>query len=200
MWEVKNYTVYVFSWNTSALVSGLRRLVSNFCKTILKAFHSVVFARNHAMSLFVNIFFCSIQPMIQRRDFDHCCLSCQFLIPERELCVDETLVPTKGHNVMRQYIPSKVAKFGIMWISNGIYLANVCLQRSTFWPCSGWNIARNSSSGRSAYVVKSFEQRISYLLWQLFLLHKFGITPSPESNIHYRYIHKCSVFSKRYLL
>ena len=38
---------------------------------------------------------------------------CRFLVPERELCVDETLVPTKGHNVMRQYIPSKVAKFGI---------------------------------------------------------------------------------------
>jgi hypothetical protein len=28
-------------------------------------------------------------------------------------CVDETLVATKGHSIMRQYIPSKAAKFGI---------------------------------------------------------------------------------------
>ena len=38
---------------------------------------------------------------------------CRFLVPERELCVDETLVATKGHSIMRQYIPSKAAKFGI---------------------------------------------------------------------------------------
>jgi hypothetical protein len=30
---------------------------------------------------------------------------CRFLVPERELCVDETLVATKGHSIMRQYIP-----------------------------------------------------------------------------------------------
>jgi hypothetical protein len=29
---------------------------------------------------------------------------CRFLVPERELCVDETLVATKGHSIMRQYI------------------------------------------------------------------------------------------------
>ena len=29
------------------------------------------------------------------------------------MCVDETLMATKGHTVMRQYIPSKAAKFGI---------------------------------------------------------------------------------------
>jgi hypothetical protein len=41
----------------------------------------------------------------------------RFLVPERELCVDETLVATKGHSIMRQYIPSKAAKFGIkLWM------------------------------------------------------------------------------------
>lgn len=37
----------------------------------------------------------------------------RFIIPDREVCVDETLMGTKGHTVMRQYIPSKAAKFGI---------------------------------------------------------------------------------------
>jgi len=41
----------------------------------------------------------------------------RFLVPEREVCVDESLVASKGHNVMRQYIPSKAAKFGIkFWL------------------------------------------------------------------------------------
>ena len=39
----------------------------------------------------------------------------RFLVSEREVCVDESLVASKGHNVMRQYIPSKVAKFGIQF-------------------------------------------------------------------------------------
>ncbi|CAG2211267.1 unnamed protein product [Mytilus edulis] len=38
---------------------------------------------------------------------------CRFIVPKKEVCVDETLMATKGHNVMRQYIPSKAAKFGI---------------------------------------------------------------------------------------
>lgn len=37
----------------------------------------------------------------------------RFLVPEKEICVDETLVASKGHNIMRQYIPSKAGKFGI---------------------------------------------------------------------------------------
>jgi hypothetical protein len=38
---------------------------------------------------------------------------CRFLVPERELCVDENRVAIKGHSIMKQYIPSKAAKFGI---------------------------------------------------------------------------------------
>ncbi|KAJ8319539.1 hypothetical protein KUTeg_002887 [Tegillarca granosa] len=37
----------------------------------------------------------------------------RFLVPEKEICVDETLVASKGHNIMRQYIPSKAGKFRI---------------------------------------------------------------------------------------
>ncbi|XP_069111345.1 piggyBac transposable element-derived protein 4-like [Argopecten irradians] len=37
----------------------------------------------------------------------------RFLIPNQELCVDETLVSARGHSIMRQYIPTKAAKFGI---------------------------------------------------------------------------------------
>ncbi|XP_069131650.1 piggyBac transposable element-derived protein 4-like [Argopecten irradians] len=41
----------------------------------------------------------------------------RFVIPKRELCVDESLVSTKAHSVMRQYIPSKAAKYGVkLWL------------------------------------------------------------------------------------
>ncbi|XP_033749267.1 piggyBac transposable element-derived protein 4-like [Pecten maximus] len=41
----------------------------------------------------------------------------RFIVPRRELCVDESLVSTKGHSVMRQYIPSKAAKYGVkFWL------------------------------------------------------------------------------------
>ncbi|KAJ8307193.1 hypothetical protein KUTeg_015277 [Tegillarca granosa] len=41
----------------------------------------------------------------------------RYIIPNRNLCVDETLISCKGHSVMRQYIPSKAAKYGIkFWV------------------------------------------------------------------------------------
>jgi hypothetical protein len=53
---------------------------------------------------------------------------CRFLVPERELCVDETLVATKGHSIMRQYIPSKAAKFGIkFWMLCESATGYICL-------------------------------------------------------------------------
>lgn len=40
-----------------------------------------------------------------------------FVRPNRELCIDETLVGCKGKSAMTQYIPSKKAKFGIkFWV------------------------------------------------------------------------------------
>ncbi|XP_052080769.1 piggyBac transposable element-derived protein 4-like [Mytilus californianus] len=42
---------------------------------------------------------------------------CRFIVPKKEVCVDETLMATEGHIVMRQYIPSKAAKFGFkLWM------------------------------------------------------------------------------------
>ncbi|XP_033761258.1 piggyBac transposable element-derived protein 4-like [Pecten maximus] len=37
----------------------------------------------------------------------------RYVVPKRELCVDETLVGSRGHSVMRQYIPSKASKYGV---------------------------------------------------------------------------------------
>ncbi|XP_071123227.1 piggyBac transposable element-derived protein 4-like [Mytilus edulis] len=38
---------------------------------------------------------------------------CRFIVPKKEVYVDETLMATKGHNVMKQDIPSTSTKFGI---------------------------------------------------------------------------------------
>lgn len=57
----------------------------------------------------------------------------KYLVPEREICVDETLVPTKGHNIMRQYIPSKASKFGVkFWMlceSSSGYIMHMAIYR-----------------------------------------------------------------------
>ncbi|KAJ8301309.1 hypothetical protein KUTeg_020296 [Tegillarca granosa] len=51
----------------------------------------------------------------------------QFCVPDRELCVDESLVATKGRTVMQQYIPTKAVKYGIN------FGCSVRLQQDTFY-------------------------------------------------------------------
>jgi hypothetical protein len=123
----------------------------------------------------------------------------RFLVPERELCVDETLVATKGHSIMRQYIPSKAAKFGIkLWMlceSATGYILQMSVYRGRHFDPVPIGVLQGTRVMVDLMQSSNHLNKGYHVFYELFLLNKLGNATSQEPHIHYRYMHKRYIIS-----